>query len=414
MLLSHKHSIRFFVALLAIETSAQFGEVWAQPQRRGLPAPAESIIPKDPVELTMHRYNRLPVIEVSINGSGPYRVVVDTGAAGLIVTSQLAKKLDLPDPPGLPPGAAMVKLQSPGGPVSGTLGYVESLEIGDARFRGVWTVGVDMPFGDEVDGVLGTNVFGECLLTYDYPGNKIRLSRGALPGANGRDILEFTAAGSPGSHPVIQLDIDGKTLPFTVDTGMRGWFAMPSERAKPLGVLEGPVAGLKALSAGGSSRGSLARLGTSFSFGHYTVETPIVSLKGERGGPVLGTGMVLGTLLLEHFVVTFDARNSRVRFARESNAPITPPGVRLLGLGLRQKGGAMEVWSVFPESHAASLGITEGSLVHEINGTPARDLYHANKWPELIQSAETVSLRYSLPGSDKKQLADVRIFDLLK
>lgn len=123
--------------------------------------------------------------------------------------------------------------------------------------------------------------------------------------------------------------------------------------------------------------------------------------------------MVLGTLLLEHFVVTFDIRNNRVRFARESNAPITPPSVRLLGLGLKRKGLAMEVWSVYPESHAASLGITEGSLVHEINGKPARDLYHTNEWSELLQSAEKVKLRYSLPGSDKKQMADVRIVELL-
>ena len=73
----------------------------------------------------------------------------------------------------------------------------------------------------------------------------------------------------------------------------------------------------------------------------------------------------------------------------------------------------MQVWSVYSESHAASLGITEGSLVHEINGKPAKDLYHTNEWSRLLQSADTIKLGYSLPGSNEKQVADVRIVELL-
>lgn len=411
MRIRHGHSIQFLVILLILLMSAQFGQ--AQPQRRGLPAPEQSVIPRDPVELPMHRFNRLPAIDVTINGSGPFRLIVDTGAAGLVLKNEIVNRLELSAPPDLPPGGAVVQVRSPGGPVSASLRYVKSLEIGNARFRGIWTIGVELPFGDELDGVVGMNVFSECLLTYDYPGNRIQLTRGALPNANGRDVLSFSTPNSPGSHPIIELNIDGKAMPFMIDTGMRGWFAMPLERAKLLKIVEGPVAGLKSLAVGGSSRRSIARVGTSFELGHYTIEKPLVSVAGAGGGPVLGTGMVLGTLLLEHFVVTFDVRNNRVRFARESNAPITPPSVRLLGLGLRRKGQDMEVWAVCPGSHAASLGITEGSLVHELNGKPARDLYHTNEWSELLQTAETVKLLYSPSGSDKKQMVDVQIVELL-
>ena len=167
MLTRQEYPIRSFIVLLTFVTSGQFGEARAQPQRRGLPAPAESVIPSDAVDLPMHRFYRLPAIDVTINGSGPFRVIVDTGAAGLVLKSEVVKRLELPDPPGLPAGAAMVQLRSPGGPVSGTLGYVETLEVGEARFLGVWTVGVDLPFGDDLDGVVGMNVFNECLLTYD-------------------------------------------------------------------------------------------------------------------------------------------------------------------------------------------------------------------------------------------------------
>lgn len=415
MLISHKHPNRFLVVVLTLGVSAQFGEARAQPQRRGVPAPAESVIPVDPVEVPMHRFNRLPAIDATINGKGPFRLVVDTGAAGLVLKDEIAQRLDLPDPPGFPTGAAMVQVRTPAGPVSASLGYVESIEIGDARFQGVWTIGMDLPFGDGLDGVIGMNVFHECLLTYDYPGNRIRLSRGSLPKANGRDVLSFSTPGNSGSHPSIELSIGGVATPVMIDTGLTGWFRMPSELAKRFKIVEGPVAGLKALSVGGSGgrEASIVRLGISIPFGNCTVEKPIVRLTAGSGSPGMWEGMILGTLLLDHFVVTFDARNNRVRFARESSAPIIPPSVRLLGLGMIRKGFALEVWSVYPESHAGSLGITEGSLVYEINGKPAIDLYQANEWSDLLQSSEKVTLRYSLPGSDKKQTADVRIFELL-
>jgi len=362
----------------------------------------------------MHRWNRLPAIDARINGQGPFRLIVDTGAAGLVLQSTLAKKLELPDPPGFSMGGAMVQLQTPGGPVSGSLGYVKTLETGGAHFEGIWTVGVDLPFGDGVDGIVGMNVFSECLLTYDYKGNRIQLSQGALPESNGRDILSFSTPGSPGSHPRIELDIAGKTLPFMIDTGFQGWFRMPSEQVERLKIVEGPVTGTKSLSVGGSGgRAKIARVGTSIQLGNCTVEKPIVSMAARGTGPVLGTGMVLGTLLLEHFVVTFDIQNNRVRFARESNETITPPGQRLLGISLQRKGSSMEVRSVYPESSAALLGITEGSIIHEINGKPAGDVYHANAFYDWLQSSETVKLQYSMPGSDKIQVADVKIVELL-
>ena len=95
MLIRHKLSIRFFVVLATLVTSAHFGEALAQPQRRSLPAPAESMIPKDPVELPMRRFNRLPAIDATINGSGPFRLIVDTGAAGLVLKNEVVGVLGL-------------------------------------------------------------------------------------------------------------------------------------------------------------------------------------------------------------------------------------------------------------------------------------------------------------------------------
>ena len=74
MLIGRNQPIQFFAVLLILGSSATLEQAQAQPQRRGLPAPAESVIPTDPVVLPMHRFNRLPAIDATINGSGPFRI----------------------------------------------------------------------------------------------------------------------------------------------------------------------------------------------------------------------------------------------------------------------------------------------------------------------------------------------------
>ncbi len=44
------------------------------------------------------------MIEATINDKGPYRLVVDTGASGVLLDSRHADTLDLPSPPGMPAG----------------------------------------------------------------------------------------------------------------------------------------------------------------------------------------------------------------------------------------------------------------------------------------------------------------------
>ena len=184
-----QNSGRHCLILLAVAASLPLGGAQAQPQRRGLPAPTESIFPKDPVEVLMHRLDRLPAVDVQINEKGPFRLIVDTGAAGVVLRSKLAEELKLKSPPGMP-GGMHVQIASPGNKnIPATLVYVESLVMGKAEFRGIWTVATELPSVIDFDGILGMNVFHACLLIYDYRSNRIRLSQGALPKANGRDVF---------------------------------------------------------------------------------------------------------------------------------------------------------------------------------------------------------------------------------
>src|SRR4029079_16628896 len=66
---------------------------------------------------------------------------------------------------------------------------VDTVEIGGARFedlRGSVRDSTEGLPGETVDGILGFGLFGDCLLTLDYPGERVRLARGETPGGKRR------------------------------------------------------------------------------------------------------------------------------------------------------------------------------------------------------------------------------------
>ena len=66
-----------------------------------------------------------------------------------------------------------------------------------------------------------------------------------------------------------------------------------------------------------------------------------------------------------------------------------------------------------PVSHARSLGIANGDVIHEINGKAVGGLYGTSEWYELLQSADTVKLRYSPRGTETPRTVDVEVLELL-
>ena len=387
-------------SLSAIITDPAIGQ-----QRMGIPAPKETSLPADKVELTMNRFHRLPMIDMTINGEGPYRMIVDTGAAGIVVTPALAKKLSLPSPPGMSENMEL-RVQTPGGAVSATLQYAEKLEMGGASFGGVWVFAMELPFGDDMDGVIGMNVFKECLLTFDYPNNLVVLSKGNLPKANGKEILEYTTPRMPDTHPFIQLSIDGEPRPVLIDSGLSSWFSVPKEDSNKYKFLKGPVEARMGQSVGAKrSHTDAGQIQATFEVGQYTIDNPVV---------LLGKDHMIGTLFLENFAVTFDAQNKRVRFDRQSNGPLTQPAMRGLGFRLKRVGDEMQVAYVHPNSDAAAKGLKVDGFVQAIDGKPVLDIYDTQPLRKKIQSEDSVTIQFTSKGSDKQTTIEIDVLELLK
>lgn len=402
---------RMCVALVVISPCLT-SETHAQPQRRGLPAPQEIVLPPSAVKVPMLRYERLPLIEVTINGKGPFRLVLDTGASGVLLSKDHADSLSLPSPPGMPAGMK-TQVMTPGGPIAATLAYIDELRIDDVQIRGIWTIVTELPFGEAIDGVIGMNLFRSGLLTYDYPGGRFVLSQGELPEVNNRDVFAYRTPQNSGSHPTINLTIGDKPVEFLIDTGFGGWFSVPATFAQQLSITAGPVDSRMGLAVGGSMRQRIARVASVISIGRYSVNRPVVQIQPEGGDSPMPARKVVGTSFLEHFVVTIDGTNNRIQLANGPEAPMTPPAVRYLGLGLKQVGQQMEIWAVHPDSNAKTLGLSEGDRIHAFNGRPAAKLYRSDQWRKLLRTADTITVTYAPGGSGPTRDVELRILELL-
>src|ERR1041384_6906283 len=159
----------------------------------------------------------MPVVEMKLNGQGPFAFMIDTGAGMQAdIDTSVAARLNL-QPSGRaingdPSGendreVATVTIDSIliGGSAKGT--RARRTGEGVVEFRNVTAIvrphkiTKDYP---DVDGILGFALFNDYLLTLDYPAMQLRLTRGALPPANRTDILNLEIENR---IPVIELGI---------------------------------------------------------------------------------------------------------------------------------------------------------------------------------------------------------------
>src|SRR5215216_4724201 len=281
----------------------------AQVRRQGPPpkpfARSEMSSASASVEVPMLAGPELPH-EVRIDGKGPYRFALDTGAGGGgRISSALAKTLGLE-----------VVGQAIGGDPTGknrqTIDIVEagSLAVGGATFSGVHLGARDFPSapGGEpgFDGILGIGLFEDHLLTLDYPGQRVRIEKGELPAADGREILDFE---NPRGIPSIRVKIGDLEMAADVDSGnQKGELVLPASYIGKVALEKDPVVVGRGRTASNEFEIKQAPLKGAVRIGGQTVERPLVDF--VEGFPTAN----LGHAFLRRFAVTIDQKNHRIRF----------------------------------------------------------------------------------------------------
>jgi predicted aspartyl protease len=107
------------------------------------------------------------LVPVYINGAGPYRFVLDTGATLTCVDEELAERLQLPKPVGMLGYGASVG-------ETGTVGLhtIDTIKVGSASATRLTACALDLQrmekVGLTVDGLLGLNFLKSFKVTLDF------------------------------------------------------------------------------------------------------------------------------------------------------------------------------------------------------------------------------------------------------
>ena len=329
-------------------------------------APTRTVLaPGDRVELPLGLVGGGSFPAVAVEGMGedgkPAVMLLDTGAAGVIVTSRFVARhaLQTRGIPGLRMTDALGRKRKP------KVARIPALNMRGASFEAFDAVVDDLPgirasIGEAVDVVIGRPLFRDVLLTIDYPRRRLVIERGALPPPDGRDVLPLVR-GRDGDV-LVPVTVAGRETWMLLDTGhtVNGLQIAP-EHVAGAAWASPPVPGPSVTTFFGTADSRLGRLAGEARIGRYTIRRPIVCLVDGADGEYLGSDV------LRHFAITIDQRNDRVRFARASEAPIEVPPLRTLGFGLDRDGTVQEI---LPTSAAAAAGLRMGDRVLSMNGAP--------------------------------------------
>lgn len=256
----------------------------------------------DRVELPMRQRGAQPMVDVMVNGRGPFRFAIDTGGQGKARADvKLVEKLKLAK-------VGEARAGDPSGKNLVTLDIVrmDSLKIGTLEFKDVDAPSRDYNRGpsEAIDGVLGFQLFAEHLLTLDYANKKVIIETGAL-GEQGEGVVKFAA---PRGIPVVPITIAGKPAHANIDTGnLVAPFLLPGELAASLPMLgDAKVVG-QARTVANTFEIKEAQLDGDIVLGKW------VSSKPEVRYPAPGRDANIGSLAFEGKVITFDQKNGLLR-----------------------------------------------------------------------------------------------------
>lgn len=179
------------------------------------------------IKFDLVRYR--PFLNVMVNGKGPLRLVIDTGASLSVISDEAAARL------GIKPVARGGNARAVGG--SGTFpivyGVLDSMQLGDVRIEAIpvyiRTVhhANDAPASDRADGYIGLSMLANFLITIDYQKRELSLDRrfpqeqvaqAEQPGQPGQPAVTTVPETVPGV-PAIAAAIVGTEVPIRSTSG---------------------------------------------------------------------------------------------------------------------------------------------------------------------------------------------------
>jgi len=358
-------------------------------------------------------------LPVRINGTA-CRVFLDSGASGLALSGDMAKRLHLK-------GEGVLEARGYGGSTDLHPVHIDTFDIpGAVRLSGLAAVSLALPsgfeysLGDPLAGFIGYDLLSRFVVRIDYARRLLTLT---APEA-------FTPSPADGSPVALNLDNDIPSITAQFGTLPPASFLLDTGDVSGLR-LYGPYVAQNNLSAkypkqipsagggiGGESRSALTRTPSLTVAGVTLRDLPTEFSLDTKGGASLVLAGSLGSQVLSRFVVTFDYPRRRVFFAPNANAT-QPFDTRTFGIAVAQltdpQGKTrLVVADVAPGSPAARAGVAVFDQLLAIDGQPAASLGLAEVRRRLSPVGGTPSHTLDLLSTDRVQrTVTVSLYDPL-
>jgi hypothetical protein len=251
-------------------------------------------VPAQGAAFPMFDFGGRPVVETTINGKGPFRLILDTGASVTVLDTTLATELGL----------------------AGTNAEVDELRIGPivlARLD-VYVAPISRIMrGDDVPrGVLSASAFPGHLVTFDYPARRVSVQRGALPQADGRTVFSYKGD----DLPAVTVKVAGREISVHLDTGAPYALALPTRFLKVLPLEGEPVQKGTARTHAGAVPIFEATVQGDVVLGDFNLPVRTLRFTDVVPDPHARPRGQVGGEALKDFVLTLDASNERLKLAR--------------------------------------------------------------------------------------------------
>ena len=338
--------------------------------------------------------SRRTVVSGTINGQGPFKMLVDTTATRFTIDDDVAKQLGLKT-------VDMPRLDDlPRPMLRGTAVRIDALGLGQVVFHGFNALSVDLDVQAggfrRYDAVLPFTMFGDCLLTLDYPNATLILERGELPEPDGEDVLPYS---NVRGCPALNL----RSVPFS------GAICLNSASRHVLSI---PV------TFSGSQSGAMHTNKKDQGRRHvsdFDTDTPI-SFQPIRLGrhellglPIAygGSNASFGVELLKRFAVTFDQKNTRVRLTRTGKNTISMFPYSRFGIVFKRHMTDLNVAYIIPGSPASRSPLRPGDRIKEFETKPPQSCSD-DYVRKMLRESDTVLVKIARYGIDMMVVLSVR------
>lgn len=366
-----------------------------------LAAMAASTHPSQSTTVPFALFDNRMLVRVSLNGAGPFTMIVDTGSYSLVVTPSVAGRLKLVT------RAAGSETGAGSGSAAFARTRLSSVTIGSMSFRNIQADVLDLsPIQRAIgfprlDGVIGYNILRKLRVGVDMDDQKLTISFLPLPVPKAAASVPFTVNGDG----LIQIPaaVDGVHGTFIIDTGDRSSLTLFKHFAQANNFYrEAPVQNaITGIGIGGPVYSDVLR--TTVSLFGATVSGVVTRASRDRGG-IFALGpqdASIGTGLLKRFNIIYDYPDKAIlawpsrlvnapdeyrplafshgvlhveRLAMDPTIVASPlpalPRHAVFGAGVAQATGAVRVTFLVPDSSAAQASLRAGDTIRAIAGEP--------------------------------------------